>query len=237
MHLAILMTNTDESEFSERHPKDGQKFTDLIHGVRPDWELSVFSVKDGHFPEDIAAFSGAMITGSPASVRSSRPWVPPLLNLIRDMHARKQPLFGACFGHQAIARALGGEIDNNPAGWVHGTIRNQSFFAPPWAQGLPAAFHLYGSHNEFVSRLPDGAVQTASCDGLLAGFAIAQHIWTTQHHPEMSHEFITALTEEMRATLPKAVYEAAVKSLHNHADQAVFAEALARFFEQGQQNA
>ena len=30
MHLAILMANTDESEFAARHPKDGEKFTQLF---------------------------------------------------------------------------------------------------------------------------------------------------------------------------------------------------------------
>ena len=65
MHLAILMTNTDESDFAARHPKDGVKFADLIHMARPGWRVSVFSVKDGEFPADIAAFDGAMICPGP----------------------------------------------------------------------------------------------------------------------------------------------------------------------------
>ena len=49
MKIAILMTNTDESDFAQRHPKDGEKFTDFIQLVRPKWETVVFSVKDGNF--------------------------------------------------------------------------------------------------------------------------------------------------------------------------------------------
>jgi uncharacterized protein VirK/YbjX len=49
----------------------------------------------------------------------------------------------------------------------------------------------------------------------------------------MSHDFITALTKEMQGMLPKEVYAQAMESLADRSDQARFAEALARFFEQG----
>lgn len=232
MHLAILMTNTDESDFAARHPKDGVKFADLIHMARPGWQVSVFSVKDGEFQKDIAAFDGAMITGSPASVRDDLPWIPPLMDLIRDMHAHKLPLFGACFGHQAVALALGGSLGDNPCGWVQGLTLNALQNTPPWARELPNPLRLYGSHKECVSSLPEGAIQTANSNGMIAGYTVGQHIWTTQHHPEMSHGFITALTEEMKDMLPEDVYAQAVASLAETSDQARFAEALARFFEQ-----
>ncbi len=232
MHLAILMTNTDESDFAAHHPKDGEKFADLIHMARPGWQVSVFPVKDGQFPEEIAAYDGALITGSPASVRDDLPWIALLMDVIRDMHARKLPLFGACFGHQAVALALGGSLGDNPRGWVQGLTLNALQNTPPWAKELPDPLHLYGSHKECVTALPPGAVQTATSNDMIAGFAVGRHIWTTQHHPEMRHGFITALTEEMKPILPEAVYAEAITSLTRTADQARFAEALARFFEQ-----
>ncbi len=36
MHLAPLMTNTDDSAFAQAYPKDGEKFTGLVHLVRPE---------------------------------------------------------------------------------------------------------------------------------------------------------------------------------------------------------
>ncbi|MGR3760393.1 type 1 glutamine amidotransferase [Roseobacteraceae bacterium NS-SX3] len=233
MHLAILVTNTDDSVFAAAHPRDGEKFTRLIHMARPRWRCSAFEIKDGEFPKDIAAFDGALITGSPASARSGLPWIAPLLELIRGMHRRRQPLFGACFGHQAIALALGGAIGRNPDGWVHGLTRNRRLHDLPWTGGLPEEVKLYGSHSECVTALPPAAIQTAESGGLVSGFAIGRHIWTTQHHPEMSHGFITALTEEMRETLGPEAHAQALASLEEKSDQAAFAEALARFVEQG----
>lgn len=234
MHLAILMTNTDSGAFSDRHPKDGEKFTRLVHMARPKWAVTVFSVKDGEFPDDIAEFDGAIITGSPASVRGNLPWIADLLELIRNMNDRRQPLFGACFGHQAIAMALGGQMDVNPNGWVHGLTRNHMVIRPRWTKGLPDEVKLYGSHNECVTALPTGASEVSSSDGILTGFAIGTHIYTTQHHPEMSHHFICALTEEMRATLGPDIHARANDSLKETSDQGVFAESIARFFEQKQ---
>ena len=122
MHLAILMTNTDESAFAQAHPKDGDKFTDFIRLARPDWTTGIHGVKDGNFPDADAGFDGVIITGSPASVHSDAPWVTRLLELIRDLHAARAPILGVCFGHHAIATALGGAVARNPGGWVHGTV-------------------------------------------------------------------------------------------------------------------
>ena len=70
MHLAVLMTNTDESDFAQRHPKDGEKFKALIQSVRPDWTVSSFHVKDGVFPDDILAFDGC--SGPVSAIRRLR---------------------------------------------------------------------------------------------------------------------------------------------------------------------
>lgn len=233
MHLAILMTNTDESAFAQAHPKDGETFTALIRLARPDWSAEVFSVKDGIFPDDMARFDGAMITGSPASVRSGEGWVERLFGLIRDMEQARQPLFGACFGHQAIAVALGGKVDWNPGGWVHGLTRNHVLARPGWARDLPDVIRLHGCHSEQVTVLPENALNlTRSTACATTGFAIGHHIYTTQHHPEMEPGFVRALTEEMADTLGPEICRAALASLKDPADQKAYAESIARFFEQ-----
>ncbi|WP_083096206.1 type 1 glutamine amidotransferase [Pseudophaeobacter leonis] len=232
MHLAILVTNTDNSAFAAAHPFDGEKFTRLVQMARPDWHTSVFQLNEGAFPQDISAFDGVIITGSPASSRSDLPWIEPLLVLIRAMDQAQLPLFGACFGHQAIALARGGSVAQNPAGWVHGLIHNQITTPLPWAPDLPQDLRLYGSHSECVDKIPPQAQEVARSTELNAGFTIGRHIWTTQRHPEMSPGFIAALTEEMHPSLGESLYRQAVNSLEEPADQAAFATALAQFFEQ-----
>ncbi|WP_065330425.1 type 1 glutamine amidotransferase [Tritonibacter mobilis] len=231
MRIAILMTNTDDSAFVHRHPMDGEKFTTLVQMARPHWSCDVFAVKDDIFPEDIGTYDGAMITGSPASTRSGAPWVTHLLDLIRQMHALRLPLFGACFGHQAIALALGGRVDNLPGGWVHGRTENHLIARPEWAADLPEVVSIYGSHVEYVRELPKGADPLMTRDGHNTGFTLGTHIATSQHHPEMTHDFICALTEELRTDMGPEVYARAQESLTQKVDQPALAEAIARFFE------
>lgn len=223
MHIAVLMTNTDESEFAQARPKDGEKFTTMIHSVRPEWDVTVFPVKDGAFPPEGARFDGWVIGGSPASVHDKDPWVGELFDLIRKLVAEGQPVFGACFGHQAIALALGGDVDKNPGGWVFGLVETE-------IEGVP--MKLYGSHFEQVVALPpDAVVLGGNPDCPVGSFAIPGRVMTTQYHPEMSHGFITDLVEEYADALSPEVVARARGSLEVKADSGVIAERIAQFFE------
>lgn len=233
MHLAILMANTDTSPFADAHPKDGAKFTALIQSVRPDWTTQVFAVKDGAFPTDLSGFDGAMITGSPASVHDPDPWIADLLTLIRQMTTAHLPLFGACFGHQAIALALGGQVGPNPGGWVFGRTETHITTPAAWMTPLPETTALYAAHVEQVTAMPAQArTLTTSRECPIGGFAIGSHVYTTQYHPEMTPDFIAALIEHLADDKPAEVITRARASLAKPADTRPFAESIARFFEQ-----
>lgn len=223
MHIALLMANTDESEFAQTRPKDGAKWARLLAEVRPDWRLSVFAVKDGVFPDTLQGVDGWIISGSPASVNDPDPWVDGLMGLIRDIAGQGVPLFGACFGHQAIARALGGTVGRNPGPFVLGLVETQ------YADQTLA---LYAAHGEQVTRLPEGARVLAGNAGCPVGaFAMGDHILTTQYHPEITPDFMADLLDEVTGKLPDTVVDAARASLVRAPDRAVLADQIARFLE------
>lgn len=231
MKLAILITNTDDSAFARARPDDGEKFTQLILEARPDWTCVPFWVCRDVFPDDITAFDGALITGSPASVGSGAPWIARMEQLVRQMVIARQPLFGACFGHQLIARALGAPVIRNPGGWGHGLMRVKRAGDAPWAGDEPE-LALYGSHIEQVGALPPGASVILHSDACpIAGFRLGDTLATVQHHPEMTHEFITELVEHYADEVGPDVTAKAVKSLYDHADRDAIAGDIARFFE------
>ena len=224
MHLAVLMTNTDDSAFAAAHPDDGAKFTAMIAAVRPDWRVTVFAVKDGEFPAPGARFDGWIIGGSPASVHNADAWVERLFALIRDLVAQGQPVFGACFGHQAVALALGGTVGRNPGGWVFGLTETEMEDAP---------IHLYAAHIEQVLDLPPGAVGLGgNADCPIGSFALGDRVLCTQYHPEMTQEFATALVQEYAGKLPAEVVARAVASVKARAESGRIAERVAVFFEE-----
>jgi GMP synthase-like glutamine amidotransferase len=224
MHIAILVTNTDESDFAQAHPKDGQKFSDLLWRVRPDWTFDVYQVKDGHFP-DALDFDGILITGSPASVHDGAPWIAQLEELVRDALKQKTPMFGACFGHQIIARALGARVGYNPQGWVFGRVETEFLCT---SQRIA----LYAAHKEQVFELPAGAEIVARTDGCeIAGFSMNTHVLTTQYHPEMTSDFMSALIAEFADTLGRGVAERARSTMAQNTDMDALAEWIAQFYE------
>lgn len=225
MRLAILMSNTDESAFAQSHPKDGAKWQALLAPLCPDCSFTVYSVKDGLFPADITAYDGAIITGSPASVHDLDPWLPRLLSLIRDAVSKRIPLFGACFGHQAIALALGGEVAQNPGGWVFGVTETRL--------AATGSIRLNAAHCEQVTRLPDGARITAMNDDCpIGGFTIGNHVLTTQYHPEITPAFMAALIDELADQKPAEVIARARASLTETPENRRFAEHILAFFAQ-----
>jgi len=233
LRIAVLLTNDDTSAFASHFPNDGEKVVQLLQPLRPAWTFEVVPVKDGVLPAGPQAFDGYVVTGSPASVNDDRlPWVGQLLAFIRAVHAVQQPLIGLCFGHQAVARALGGQVARHAAGWGLGTAVTHWPQARPWMQPFQGSTTLMAAHNEQVTRMPEGAECLGGSDFCPTGsMQIGQHIWTTQYHPEMPLVFMQALLGYLADKLDAATLDRAHASLQRATDAALFGQWMVQFFE------
>lgn len=233
MHIAVLVTNTDQSAFAARHPRDAEKFTVLMKGARPDWQVTTFEVTENVFPASLAGFDGLLIGGSPASVNDENHWIERLSELIRKAFDDGVPMMGVCFGHQAIAQALGGKVGPNPGSFVLGTTETRLIAPAPWVSDGEDRITLASAHGEQVTALPSGAEvlgESAGCK--VAAYRIGSRVFATQHHPEMTPGFLAALIEEFAPDFPPEVGTRARASLARSPEGPRFAEWIARFFEQ-----
>ena len=232
MHIAFLDTNTDDSEFGRSHPPECAKFQFLLRRHAPDWRYTDFRTSAGNFPDSLEPFDGIMISGSVASVNDPSPWVTTLMDLIRTAVDRHIPVFGACFGHQAIARALGGSVGNNPQGWVLGRYETHNHTPAPWMDHAgPMA--LIAAHKEQVLVPPSGARIHAGTDAVPLGhMSVGTRVFSTQYHPELSTDFMNGLLKEMEGSAPQEALEAARGGLDGpvHSDQ--MARWIVAFFKQ-----
>ncbi len=233
MRIGILVTNTDDSDFAKQRPLDGEKFTTLLQPLRPDWTFTAVQVKNGAFPKSVADFDGYVITGSPASANGKEAWVDRLMALIRDIDAAKIPTVGVCFGHQIIARALGGVVSKNPQGWGFGIAETHFSRIEKWMEPELKTIWLYSAHNEQVTTLPIDAVLLGGSDFCPVGsYKIGNHIFTTEYHPEITPEFIWDLSFAFEKYIGRDVTEKARGQFMQPAQGKIFAEWMVRFLEQ-----
>ena len=231
MHIAFLDANTDRSAFAARHPSELDKFRALLGPVAPDWRYSNFKVTDGALPASLEAIDGIIVSGSPASVNDADAWIAGLLATIRSAVAAGLPVFGACFGHQAIAKALGGTVASNPGGWVLGRVETLNHTPAPWMPDAPPRIALNAAHNEQVVTPPPGArVLGGTAQTPNAQLSIGTRVFTTQYHPEITRDFMVDLITHLQGDVPDPVLEAAQQALPLALDDAVMARWIAAFF-------
>jgi len=135
------------------------------------------------------------------SVAEGGQWLPPALAAMRELFELGKPTFASCWGFQAMAKALGGEVVTDRTRAELGTVevrlteagRSDPLFAP-----LGEEFLAPMGHQDCVVRLPPGAVLLASSEKVenQAFRFPGKPIYCTQFHPELNR---AALIERVRA--------------------------------------
>jgi GMP synthase-like glutamine amidotransferase len=223
--IAVLETGRPPAALQPAHGDYPSMFADLLG---QGFETQAFDVQAGDLP-DAAAFDGAIITGSAAGVYEDHGWIPPLLEWIRDARGRTR-LVGVCFGHQAMAQALGGRVEKSGRGWGVGLHRYRVVEAQPWMTPVLTQIALSASHQDQVVVKPDEARVTLSSDFTpYAGLAWGDDAISLQPHPEFSRAFTGALVEGRRGRIEEAVVDQAIGSLTAGDDRAVVGAWIRRF--------
>lgn len=152
--------------------------------------------------EEIA---GIIITGSHAMVTEHDEWSLQLMQWMRDIRNKQIPTLGICYGHQLLAEAFGGKVENHPQGIEIGTTKIQlteEGIEDRLLAVLSDQFYGHVTHRQTVITPPEDARILAQNDfEPCHAFAIDNHIWGVQFHPEFTGEIIHAYIEEQKDTL------------------------------------
>lgn len=191
MKIGILAAGSNEAALLAQYGSFAQMTERMLSHTA--FRFQTWNVYLGEFPDSADQCDGWIITGSPASVYESLPWIRPLEQLIRDIDRLKQPLVGICFGHQIIAQALGGTVEKAAVGWGLGI----GHYQPTGVTETPFGrddLYLHIIHQDQVISLPEGAEVLAGsvfCPNAILSYG--RSIFTVQAHPEFGVDYMQDL--------------------------------------------
>lgn len=193
--LLFQIRNADDPMLDqERRCFDGK-----LEGLRKKFsvELSTHNIiseprgyQDKWKDYDVVMVGGS---GDYGCVNNTQDWFLRFCDQLRTLVERELPLFCSCFGHQALAAALGGEVSTDRSKAELGTLEvslNEEGVRDRLLGGLPSTFLAQFGHNDFVSRLPEGAVNLAHTPRCaVQSYRLeGKLVYATQFHPELSSQ-------------------------------------------------
>ena len=173
-------------------------------------------------PLTVAALDGAdalFVGGAGAhSAVETFVWTDALVTLLHEAARRGLPTFGACWGHQFLARAFGGTVVHDARRAEMGTHavtltaagRADALFA-----GVPDTFDAQMGHHDRVSVLPPGAVELATnATAPFQAFRLGDApVYGAQFHPELDADAERGRLVAYRAHYPEGGDDAAFADL------------------------
>ncbi len=164
----------------------GGQYTHLI--ARRCRELGVYSeiVSNEIKAIDIQSLENVkaiIFSGGPKSVYQDDA---PSIDL--DLLQLNIPLLGICYGHQLIAKLMGGEVKRSEKA-EYGRVLIRIKARSKLFQDLPESFRVWMSHGDIIEKPPPGFTITSEThNGFIASIENDQQkIYSIQFHPEVKH--------------------------------------------------
>ncbi len=239
MRIGILETATLAPEVKNEYGSYAEMFQRLFLSVDDQVAFNVYPVINGQYPGSNDECDAFLITGSKFDAHGEEPWIIKLRDYIVDLHEQRKKLIGICFGHQLIARALGGLSQRSKNGWGVGNVSSEINQVKPWMgdendPSFKKQFSLLVSHQDQVVKLPDQATLISSSKHCpISGFQVASHILTFQGHPEFTADYLRYTMNKRRDLIGEEKYNKAIDSLKRPDDSLLVTRWMLNFIKIG----
>jgi GMP synthase (glutamine-hydrolysing) len=236
VRVGLLQCGHVRADVATDHGDYPELFGALFAGTPVD--LVTYVADQGRLPADPGECDAWVVSGSAASVYEPFEWIDRTSRFLTRVVDADVPLVAVCFGHQLLAQALGGRVERSDRGWGVGIHRYDVVAPVPRWPGpdAPTDLTLLASHQDQVTRLPDGAtVLASSAHCPVAAYALGPRVVAVQAHPEftppLSRDLIVARRDAIGADRADAALAAlddpdAVARLDHRAVAGWFAHVL-----------
>ena len=214
MKLGILKTDTVRPEWVGEYGEYPDMFIELLGTRDPTLEFVVYDVMIGEYPTDLDEVDAYLMTGSKFSVYEQEAWIIELQAFVARLVDAGKKLVGICFGHQMVARALGGVAEKAAAGWGVGLHQHVFHERPAWMDDGPAEFSVVVSHQDQVLEPAPGSRTLAGsefCPNAVC--QLGDQVLTVQGHPEFVPAYSREIMEFRRELIGEDNYHNGLRSL------------------------
>jgi GMP synthase (glutamine-hydrolysing) len=182
------------------------------------YKLDIYHASKNEFPNRLDRYDHIILSGSEESILNDKDWIDREMELVRCVVDKKIPVLGICFGHQLMARALGGtdsvRRSSKPEfGWLQVTLTGKT----PLFQGIPGSFLVFNSHFDEVCNLTgdfEVLARSDHCD-VQAFRVTGTPAWGIQFHPEIDTDSglkflrdLVNIVPERKIEIEKAIEDA-----------------------------
>ncbi|KAJ7489431.1 class I glutamine amidotransferase-like protein [Mycena latifolia] len=235
--IGLLICDTPMASILADHGDYNAIFTNLLHAAGAQLGIADVGDKCRLEPFDVEhkmeyptaaqldGYAGLLITGSKASAYEDIEWINKLVDFTARVATERPALkiVGICFGHQIVARALGGRCVPNDGKWEVGptpvalTGLGKEVFGVDslyieemhrdHVPEVPPTFHLLGSTDIALNQ---GMVRFKTAAAPSSPLSLSDiHILTVQGHPEFNEPIVSKL---LAARAKSGIIDAATAS-------------------------
>lgn len=185
--VGVLTAGHISDGLSEIHGSYLEMYSTLLQDER--LEFVSYDVENNEFPECISECDAYLLSGSVNSANDQLDWINRLITFIQNAYNFNIPLVGICFGHQLIARSLGGKVETHKGGYAAG-VRDYVFNG--------TVTPLIASHgDQVVIPPPDAQVIGNAPYCPFAALRYGDRVFSVQPHPEFTAEFMDDLLQRL----------------------------------------
>jgi len=232
MQIGILRTGRVNARIAPRFGEYPGMAEALLRTAGKAFRFAHWHAVDGELPADPKACDGWLVTGSPHGVYEGLPWIEQAARFLRRSVDADRPVLGICFGHQLLAKALGGEVVKSDRGWGIGVQQYRVRQRPAWMPDAPDLVAFQTVHQDQVVTDPPDALRIAGSEFCPSGMlSYGSSGFSIQAHPEFSPAFARALLLALRGDpIDEAECDRALATVDRPTDERRFAEWATNFF-------
>lgn len=204
MKAGILLCDHTREHLQPRFGDYPDVFVDLLASFRI--ESVIYDLTQNVFPQSTKEVDFFIITGSKKSCYEDIDWIHRLCAFVRECQANATKVIGICFGHQVIAHALGGLVEQSSKGWGIGVhtyqvLKDHELFEQR------SSINALVSHKDQVITPPENAQLIAVSDFCpYAVLGYNHHFISIQCHPELEEDYIKTILDIRREEIGEQTF-------------------------------